>query len=66
VFLTFQIAAARVTAEAALAVQTGNIEGAATAVIDAVNAVKGNNLSSSKSEPKGHGSSNQSKLCAVL
>ncbi|KAK7101522.1 uncharacterized protein [Littorina saxatilis] len=63
---TAQITAARVTAEAALAVQTGNIEGAATAVIDAVNAVRGNHSAPSKADSKSHGGQYQSKLCVLL
>ncbi|KAK7488602.1 hypothetical protein BaRGS_00020219, partial [Batillaria attramentaria] len=60
-----QITAARVTADAALAVQTGNIDGAANAVIDAVNSVHSN--SATKSEVKVFTNGRQqSKLCVLL
>jgi hypothetical protein len=65
-----QITAARVTADAAVAVQSGDLEGAANAVIDAINAVntKGSNSSTSASKAADgkSGKTVHSKLCVIL
>ncbi|XP_076448308.1 uncharacterized protein LOC143285020 [Babylonia areolata] len=60
-----QTTAARLTADAAMAVLSGDIEGAANAVIDAVKAVKGNNSPGHKTEMKKRKGSVRSKLCVI-
>ncbi|XP_025106511.1 uncharacterized protein LOC112571604 [Pomacea canaliculata] len=59
-----QASAARATADAAQAAQTGNIEGAALAVIEAVKAVQVS--ATGKSEVKVDASPMQSRLCVIL
>lgn len=64
VFSLTQASAARATADAAQAAQTGNIEGAALAVIEAVKAVQVS--ATGKSEVKVDASPMQSRLCVIL
>lgn len=61
-FFIFKVAAAKVTAEAAMATQTGNIDGAAKAVFHAAKAVQ-DVMADSKLNPR---SPIHSKFCIVL